>query len=290
MKLKTLIITLIATLVCSGSVGQVPGLTPDTVKLFVLDAEEIGLQDGNLAIQVLVSLESAVSGGTLGFSWSDTANWVFDSVVFGQGLLRWPLRYVTPTDRANSMGKVLIAGLDYGASPFPPGPDQLWATMHFSEKPASTWGAGDELTIDSAFVPPCCDFFLHYAAKHGWGRTIRPNFHGAKRVSFGTDVGIISDGALLPVNFALAQNYPNPFNPSTKITFDTPNRAHVTLALYNVLGQQIRTLVNRELSAGRHSVTWDGDNDSGAKVASGMYFYKLISADFVKSRKMMLVK
>ena len=285
MKLKTLIVTLAASLVCSGTFAQIPGLTLDTVKLFILD-REIDVQDGNFAIQVLVSLDSAVSGGGLGFSWSDTANWRFDSVVFGQGLRDWLIDFTTIPDLANRMGKVFIGGIDFGDSPLPPGPDQIWATMYFSEKPTSTWGVGDFMTIDSVFVPPGGDFIL---TVHGSGTQILPNFVGAQRVHF-NDVEIISNGSLLPETFALAQNYPNPFNPSTEISFDTQKKTHVTLAVYNVLGQQIRILVNRELSAGRHSVNWEGDNDSGAKIASGMYFYKLITNDFTTSRKMMLVK
>lgn len=287
MKLKTLILSLAASLVCSGTVAQVPGATPDTVKLRFLDPSDAvnGVNDGDFSIQILASLDSPVEGGHLGFSWSDIANWRIDSVTFGPGLLEFPIHTHTSIDLANSMGKMLIGGADFGFSPLPAGPDQLWATMHFSEKPASTWKTGDEMTIDSAFVPPGGGFLWAYVS----GTLIHPNFTGAKLVFF-TDVEIISDGTLLPETFALSQNYPNPFNPSTRISFDTPKRAHVTLAVYNVLGQQIRTLVNQELPAGRHSVTWEGDNDSGAKVASGMYFYKLISTDFVTSRKMMLVK
>lgn len=286
MKLKTLIMTLAATLVCSGvfAQGPVPGATPDTVKLESVDANGA---TGTFTVQVLISLDSAVSGGNLGFSWSDTANWRYDSVSFGPGLLAWTVHTATSDSLANSLGKVLFGGADFfGLAAIPAGPDQLFGTIWFSEKVGNTWMAGDEMLIDSVFVPPGGDFLLIY---NGSGTQVSPNFMGAQKVTF-TDVEIVSDGSLLPKTFALAQNYPNPFNPSTKIHFDTPKKAHVNLAIYNVLGQEVRTLVNREMDAGKHFVIWEGDNDSGVKVASGMYFYKLISADFVKSRKMMLVK
>ncbi len=286
-KLKTLIMTLAATLVCSGAFAQVPGATPDTVKLALLNGVDTTGAEDIFAVQILVSLDSMLNGGTLGFSWDDTINWQYDSTVFGASLLAWPLHNATGATLANSMGAVLIGGADFGGAPFPAGPDQVWATMWFSEKVGSGWQAGNQMLIDSAFVSPGGDFLLTY---NGSGTQVAPHFAGAALLSFPTDVQVISNGSLLPKAFALSQNYPNPFNPSTKIGFDVPKKAHVTLAIYNVLGQQVRTLINEELDANSYSVIWEGDNDSGVKVASGMYFYKLVSADFVKSRKMMLVK
>ena len=284
--------TLAATLVCSGAFAQVPGATPDTVKLKILDPSvEANGARGSFSVQVLVSLDSALSGGTLGFSWSDKLNWQLDSVSFGPGLLAWPIKTSTPIPDANAAGMVLFGGADIVGNPFPAGPNQLWGALWFSETVGTTWNAGDEMIIDSVFVPPGGDFLLIYeAAVPGGPQTsVSPNFTGAQRVTF-TDIEVVSDGSLLPKTFALAQNYPNPFNPSPKIAFEVPKKAHVNLAIYNVLGQQVRTLVNREMDAGKHFVIWEGDNDSGVKVASGMSFYKLTSADFVKSRKMLLVK
>lgn len=279
--------TLAATLVCSGVFAQVPGATPDTVKLKILDANvELNGARGSFSVQILVSLDSALNGGSLGFSWDDTANWRYDSTAFGPSLLAWPIHTASSDSIANSLGAVLIGGADFFVAPFPAGPDQLWATMYFSEKSGNSWAAGDQMLIDSAFVDPGGDFLLLY---DGSGTQVAPHFTGAQKVTF-TDVDVISDGSLLPKTFALAQNFPNPFNPSTKIGFDVPKKAHVTLAIYNVLGQQVRTLINEELDAMSYHVIWEGDDDSGAKVASGMYFYKIIAADFVKSRKMMLVK
>jgi hypothetical protein len=94
----------------------------------------------------------------------------------------------------------------------------------------------------------------------------------------------------LPIAFALYPNYPNPCNPSTIISFDLPVPAPTTLALYNVLGQEIARLVDSRLSAGHHVVNWDGRNALGQPVASGVYFYRLTSADFTRTRKMALVR
>lgn len=105
----------------------------------------------------------------------------------------------------------------------------------------------------------------------------------------GTSVNQINDG-LLPDRFGLAQNYPNPFNPSTIIRFDLPERAHVTLAVYNVLGQKVATLVDEDLSAGSYEREWLGIGDSGARVASGIYFYRLSDGEHIETKKMMMLK
>ena len=94
----------------------------------------------------------------------------------------------------------------------------------------------------------------------------------------------------LPKVVALHQNYPNPFNPSTEIRFDIPTARDVQLRIYNQLGQTVRTLVDQRMKAGTHLMKWDGANEMGQSVASGVYFYNLEAGDFSQIRKMTLVK
>ncbi len=94
----------------------------------------------------------------------------------------------------------------------------------------------------------------------------------------------------LPQGVSLHPNYPNPFNPSTTIRYELKQASKVTLKIYNLLGQEVRTLVNAQKSSGIHSVIWDGKNHHGQRVTSGVYFYRLEAGDFVKTRKMVLVK
>jgi len=93
-----------------------------------------------------------------------------------------------------------------------------------------------------------------------------------------------------PSDFALSQNYPNPFNPTTKIEFTLAKSGFVTLQICDVLGRKVRTLVSEELSSGYKSVMWDGKNDDGDEVASGVYFYQLKVGDFSEPKKMLLLK
>ncbi|MCH8275598.1 MAG: GNAT family N-acetyltransferase [Armatimonadetes bacterium] len=91
----------------------------------------------------------------------------------------------------------------------------------------------------------------------------------------------------------LMVNYPNPFNPTTTIRYNVRERGHVTLSVYNVAGQRVRTLVDDvrdPVQGGLHTVVWHGDSEAGQEVASGVYFYKLVTPGFTKTRKMVLLK
>jgi hypothetical protein len=94
----------------------------------------------------------------------------------------------------------------------------------------------------------------------------------------------------LPQSFALRAPYPNPFNPSTTISFDLPKRGSVKLVVYDVLGREVRRLVDQEMSAGTHSVTWDGTDQSGHPAASGVYFFRMTAGGVEKSVKGVLLK
>lgn len=94
----------------------------------------------------------------------------------------------------------------------------------------------------------------------------------------------------IPLQYYLEQNFPNPFNPSTTIQYSLPDQERVKLNVYNVLGQLVKTLVDSFQSAGFHSVIWDGSNNNGQKVSSGIYFYKIDSGKFINIKKMILIK
>ena len=94
----------------------------------------------------------------------------------------------------------------------------------------------------------------------------------------------------VPVQYELSQNYPNPFNPSTSISFSLANSENVQLAVYNLLGEKVRTLLDGKMNAGSHTVVWDGTNDSGLTMPSGHYFYVLSTAKAQLTRRMTLVK
>ena len=93
-----------------------------------------------------------------------------------------------------------------------------------------------------------------------------------------------------PTEFKLNQNYPNPFNPSTTVKYELPKDANVNLTVYNLKGQKVVTLTNENQSAGYHSVLWNGINEMGQKVSSGVYFLRMQSTDFAKTIPMTFTK
>ena len=95
---------------------------------------------------------------------------------------------------------------------------------------------------------------------------------------------------MIPGQFALQQNFPNPFNPSTEIRFDLPEGGHVELSVFNMAGQKVRTLSSEIMQPGYLAIIWDGTNNSGYKVATGMYFYAISTAQFNDTKKMLFLK
>ncbi len=104
----------------------------------------------------------------------------------------------------------------------------------------------------------------------------------------GEGVGIDSFVGL-PETISIS-NYPNPFNPSTKIFFTTEHTENAEITIYNLKGQKVKTLIDEKLPAGNHQVVWDGKNENGKPVSSGIYFYKLKADKFEETRKMILMK
>jgi flagellar hook assembly protein FlgD len=94
----------------------------------------------------------------------------------------------------------------------------------------------------------------------------------------------------LPIIFTLHQNYPNPFNPVTTLRYDLPENGLVTITIYDMLGKQVKTLMDLTQDAGYKSVIWDATNDYGKPVSAGVYLYQIQAGEFVQTKKMVLLK
>ena len=138
---KTFLATLALTLVLSSAAFSQSAA--DSVYLTIDNADVAnGVQDGAFTMNVWVSISTAISGGTLGFAWSDTANWKIDTVMFGPAMASWEIKGPVDTAIVNARGSVLIGGAAI-FSTTAAGSDQLFATIHFSLKTGNTWTAGD---------------------------------------------------------------------------------------------------------------------------------------------------
>ncbi len=94
----------------------------------------------------------------------------------------------------------------------------------------------------------------------------------------------------LPSRISLSQNYPNPFNPTTAIEYSLPRQSNVSIEIFDILGRNVRRLLNETKSAGMYKVMWDGTDQNGISVATGIYLYQIQANDFVQTKKMLLLK
>ncbi len=141
---------------------------------------------------------------------------------------------------------------------------------------ASVFGGGADITWINYDTTTANDFNI----MHGIIPTCIPTGIGDPNPILG----------MQPNEYVLSQNYPNPFNPSTTIRFTLPEKAHVKLVIYNVMGQRIRTLIDVEKKPDTYRTTWDGRDSFGNLVATGVYFYQLDTKNSVITKKMLLIK
>lgn len=134
---------------------------------------------------------------------------------------------------------------------------------------------------------PSHELMFVYAGNNAEMKDLQPEFPVIRVVL--SEV-IPTQNDLLPTEFAIRQNAPNPFNPTTEIRYELPQAAQVQLNVYNILGQKVITLVDAFKEAGYNSVTWNGMDQGGSVVASGMYFYRIEAGEFSKTLKMMMLK
>ncbi|RMF10477.1 MAG: T9SS C-terminal target domain-containing protein, partial [Candidatus Neomarinimicrobiota bacterium] len=127
-------------------------------------------------------------------------------------------------------------------------------------------------------------------ATDGYASTWATDPYGISGVTIDYTAMGVGDEAFIPDEFALYQNYPNPFNPVTTIVYDIPEASDVTIEIYNIVGQRVRTLVNAHQEPGRYKIHWNSTNDMGAPLSSGMYIYRIQAKDFSAVKKLILMK
>ncbi len=192
-------------------------------------------------------------------------------------------------------------------------PAHFWLTMIPSGTEDQRFGPGNhvllttvtfklqdtmQISIDSCFYPPGSEL---YFTEGGTGlsfipRMGTPHDTASYKISFRVhepaDVKEIegSNDITKPSSFSLSQNYPNPFNPVTNFQFTVPKSSHVKIELFNIVGQKVATLVDEEMKPGVYMVDWNGKDENGKSVSSGIYFYRMQAGDFSAMKKMVMIK
>ena len=105
-----------------------------------------------------------------------------------------------------------------------------------------------------------------------------------------SDVSVVEPTDMLPSRLSLIQNYPTPFNPETRISFKLAEKSHVSITIYDMLGRNIKTLINQTQDAGYRSVIWDATNDYGKPVSAGIYLYQIQAGEYISTKKIVMLK
>ena len=206
-------------------------------------------------------------GSDIGTFSLDATNSTVKIMVYKTVISDVGLKFVIPS--SGSLGEIKVANTVTNA----------WEELTFDF--SSHIGLPEAIGIDQIVVFP--DFDLG-------GRT-QDNIIYFDNISFySNSVGIDNRNETFPQGFALEQNFPNPFNPVTTLRYDLPENSYVNVTVYDMLGRQVRTLVNTTQDAGFRSVIWNATNDYGKPVSAGIYLYQIQAGEFVQTKKMVLLK
>jgi hypothetical protein len=161
--------------------------------------------------------------------------------------------------------------------------------VRFNSDGDSLWAAayGGPAADEGRFVHQADDSYIYVGASYA--TSSYPDYYFLKLSDNYVSVELV-DEMIIPNSLRLDQNWPNPFNAATRIEYATSRSGHVVLEIYNVLGQKVKTLVDKIQPVGKYSVDWDGTDKYGQVVASGVYFYQVQTNDEIETRKMILMK
>lgn len=293
--LQSSLIIAVTLLAASAVSSQETGAT-DSLKAVVISNP---LLIGQPSQSFVVACSAWIDNDTLttlqfALDW-DNPEIVLDSAKAFEGLSQMDFSFLYLDDNvqvSNDSNIVIVSGTCIFSCLEPSLNWQHLANFYFT---VPSWSISSSIQIDTVMRPVSSSIFLttEYIAirlENGLGGPYyQPHWFGSLVVGGSTGIDE-SDLGNIPATFELAQNYPNPFNPATRIKFGLPSNSLVTLKVYNLLGQEIATLVDETVKAGTHETEWNGKDKNGADVSSGIYFYKLTAGDFVETKKMMLVK
>ena len=289
----TLILSLLFVCLLCGStvVAQTDPNEADTVVMSL----QVNGDTSKATLEIYVYSDEQLTGATVGFSW-DNPNFQMDSAkattVIDSVFDLITLFYESDSLELTNENQRFLFGGARGSSPGLDGDAgglRLWVTYYFS---ITSWNglANDGVTFDTLEWDWGSEY-MFVSQSHPDSPQVRFQPIWSDAFIFGNpQVGVSVREPGLPQKFTLGQNYPNPFNPTTKIAFDLPRRSHVTLKVFNILGQLVATLIDCEMSAGNYVADWDGTTVDGTIVSTGVYLYRLRAGDFEQSRKMLLLK
>ena len=289
MKIKLVLLAVTLLLLSSAPVFAGDLGEPDSL-ILVTSRPNIAGNDSTMVVELYAwnDANDAIIAITAGFEWDSLANDMhIDSAVVNPSLP--PLLFLQKIlvdgndyDMANDSNRFQFVALGFGADSLDMSQTrQLLATYYFT---LDGWSGTDSVVLDSSW----------------WGSGVNLKFDDVKSGAYVPNIvlgnsikkplvvkdpsDVQDDNDLLPITYSLMQNYPNPFNPKTSIQFDLAKSSDYTLTIFNVLGQKVDEFKEYG-ERGRQTIEWDAN-----RYASGIYFYKLETKEFVDTKKMVLLK
>ncbi|MFZ5981716.1 MAG: T9SS type A sorting domain-containing protein [Candidatus Zixiibacteriota bacterium] len=284
MKLKLVLLALsLLLLSLMPAIAGADELDPDSV---ILLTSRPDIDEDTLIVELYFWVDGdTINGGSMGFTWDNPNFQLVSSTVQPAASTAFLTNILYPSDNIDSANyyqrfqfvciRLFTPGLHPSTS------RQHMATFKFT---MSSWTGADSLAIDTLTWNSGVNFKLSSAT----GADIFPVLNMGNSLNNPLVIkpisGVDEDNTGLPKTYALNQNYPNPFNPVTTIEFDLPKKTDVSLTIYNVLGQKVDELKGTDM-IGHQLFEWDA-----SRFASGIYFYKLETNEFVDTKKMVLLK
>ena len=233
-----------------------------------------------------------------GSNWSEQEipSFNFGNIFFIDNLTGWVTGLYLGLPHRTAVFKTTNGGINWVETPF--GTDESLSDIYFADNMNGwavggngsggivyyTTDGGDNWTLQN--IPSVNSLYRLYFCDENCGWAV-----GHLGTIIATDnPNVIEPEPSSPTEFSLEQNYPNPFNPETTIRYDLAKGSEISLTIYNIAGEKVRTLVDNFQSAGSKSVVWDGRNDRGQIVSSGVYIYQLEAGEFVDIKKMIFMK
>ncbi|MEE9441706.1 MAG: FlgD immunoglobulin-like domain containing protein [candidate division Zixibacteria bacterium] len=242
-------------------------------------AKAIAMEDNILVVSLEVGNTQELAALDIPLEFSDGA--VLEKVVFTDRVNEFEFKHASIDNEKNQVIIGLLSMVTRDAPDLATGQGVI-AELHFKLdvgvesvelKPFESENPNHSLTY----------YYNDYSSGRPELRQIKPE------LSFAT-LSLTGGGNAIPTTYGLSQNWPNPFNPTTSFSISTPNAGDLKLSVYNILGQQVKDLANGYREAGTYDFLWDGTDDNGSKVASGVYFYRAKINDFSETKKMVLTK
>lgn len=284
----------------AGANHYVDGLPEDTAVsegTVIVRASDLGNQPFFVPVSFRIERQLAGSGPRTLFSYDMATRLDLDTTTTDRtvvltscgypppsiGLLTGALQVSNIETVALSEGTVIGQPLGLAITYDPTGIDSAPAPLNEEERiRIFRWSEAGSWQLLSGWIDTSANVVYSSITQGG--------YYGAFTSDQLTAVGETPGGLLMPEGIGLAQNFPNPFNAGTVIEYTLPRAAHVRIEVLNLLGQTVRVLLDHAQLAGQHRLDWDGLNQAGDKVATGMYLYRLITGEYVETKKMLLLK